>query len=107
LRIAKGKPLPEFPPGFWPEGPGSRVDKALDAHVSHDRRAPEQRTGLCIERYGLIGMLWVVTRSLVRWLPDLDGVRLRRAYMEIWQRAAIHYLHALPLVSKRGTRIAM
>ncbi len=107
LRIANGKPLPEFPPGFWPEGPGTRVDKALDNHVSRDRRRPVNRTGICVERYGLIGMLWVVGRSLRPWLPDLDGARLRRAYMEMWQRAAILSLHARPLFSKRCTRIAM
>jgi hypothetical protein len=53
------------------------------------------------------GTLWVVERSLQRWLADLDGARLRLAFMEMWQRAAIFYLHARPLFSKRATEIAI
>ena len=106
LRIAKGRPLPTFPAGFWPEGPVTCVDKALDRNV-HVDKGPIRRTGNCIRRYGLFGMLWVVEQSVARWLPDLDGARLRRVYMETWQRAAISSLRARPLFSRSCTRIAM
>jgi hypothetical protein len=107
LRIARGKPLPTAPSGFFPRAAGFPfVGNAADFGAIRDRPRSLRalRPGnLVVDCYGLASFVWALNRSLRRFLPDYSARAVERAYLHLWQRAAIGYLGAEPqLRTTRG-----
>ena len=97
LRVARGKPLPRFEPGFLPSGaPFPLASVATDYACNFDRPILF-RAFDTVERYGLSGFVWALNASLVRSFPAYDAARIDGAYLALWQNAAVRYLGVKPL----------
>jgi hypothetical protein len=95
LRIARGKPLPPLA-GLFPAGGGFHaVANAADFRVNAGRPVVV-RPGDTANRYGLASFVWALNRSLRRFVPGYSARAVERAYLHLWQRAAIAYLGAEP-----------
>jgi hypothetical protein len=107
FRLARGRALPVFPPGFLPAG---RPFPAAANAADYRCRYPGTRTFrgfLTVERYGLGGFVWPINTTLARHFPGYDSRGVERRYLELWQQATVEALGLRPLFrrSPRGLAI--
>lgn len=106
MRLARGKPLPGFAPGFLSErAPFPLASIAADYHCNFARRWLF-RAFDTVERYGLWGFVWPINTSLARFFGGYDAARVEHAYLALWQEAAVRALGVRPLFRDRPQGLA-
>jgi hypothetical protein len=105
FRLAKGRPLPSFPPGSLPRAPFSIAANAGD-HRTNFRRPRILRGFDTVERYGLGGFVWPINASLLRFFERYDPHLVEQQYLELWQQAAIRSLGVRPLFREKPRGLA-
>jgi len=106
FRVAREKKIPKFPEGFVASGARFPVAGNAADYRTNAGRWRVLRGFDTVERYGLLNFLWVLNRTMARFINGYDSKLVERRYLEIWQQAAIDSMRIRPLFRKKPRGIA-
>ena len=107
LRIAKQKELPSFPAGYHPQKTPFPIASVASDHRTNADRPHIACAGDTVERYGLLGFVGSVNISLRRFFPGYRAEDVDKAFLELWQQAAVGYLRVKPTFRSTSKGIAI
>lgn len=106
FRIAKGRPLPVFAPGFLPDNAPFPIAGNAADYRTNARRSRILRGFDTVEAYGLWNFVWTINKSLARFQKKYDAAATDQRYLELWQQAAVASLGVRPLFRKEPKGLA-
>lgn len=102
LRVARNKPLPVFPSGFLPgTAPFSQATAAADHQCSPSQPAVLRARDV-VECFGLKTFVWCLNTSVARFFPRFNSGKVEKAYLGLWQEAAVEHFNLRPPLREPG-----